>query len=140
VGTAFFAGTLAGAGPLARLVLGDASPGARVLLVLAAADVFLGTFAFVPLALLRIQDRPALFSAIAVLRHVVNIALKVALVMKGLGVAGVVWSDAIATGVFSLALLPILWRHAAPAFSWRLLAPALHFGIPKVPTASWCRP
>ena len=47
--------------------------------------------------------------------------------------AGVVWSDAIATGVFSLALLPVLLRHAAPAFSWRLLRPALGFGVPKVP-------
>jgi O-antigen/teichoic acid export membrane protein len=133
VGALFFAGTIAASGPLARLVLAADAPHLRRLIVIVAADVWLGTFAFVPLALLRIQDRPGLFSAFAVLRHVVNIALKVALVMKGLGVAGVVWSDAIATGVFSLALLPILWRHAAPAFSWRLLAPALHFGIPKVP-------
>jgi len=133
VGALFFAGTIAASGPLARVVLDADAPDLRRLIVIVAADVWLGTFAFVPLALLRIQDRPGLFSAFAVLRHVVNIALKVALVMKGLGVAGVVWSDAIATGVFSLALLPILWRHAAPAFSWRLLAPALHFGIPKVP-------
>ena len=133
VGALFFAGTIAASGPLARAVLDADAPDLRRLIVIVAADVWLGTFAFVPLALLRIQDRPGLFSAFAVLRHVVNIALKVALVMKGLGVAGVVWSDAIATGVFSLALLPILWRHAAPAFSWRLLAPALHFGIPKVP-------
>ena len=133
VGTAFFAGTLAGAGPLARLVLGDASPGARVLLVLAAADVFLGTFAFVPLALLRIQDRPALFSAMAVFRHAVNIVLKVVLVVKGLGVAGILWSDAIATLLFSLALAPVLVRHARPAFSLPLLRAALHFGVPKVP-------
>ena len=133
VGALFFAWTIAASGPLARAVLDADAPDLRRLIVIVAADVWLGTFAFVPLALLRIQDRPGLFSAFAVLRHVVNIALKVALVMKGLGVAGVVWSDAIATGVFSLALLPILWRHAAPAFSWRLLAPALHFGIPKVP-------
>ena len=37
--------------------------------VLAAGDVFLGTFAFVPLSLLRIQDRPRLFSALSVVRH-----------------------------------------------------------------------
>jgi O-antigen/teichoic acid export membrane protein len=132
-GALFFAGTIAASGPLARLVLGADAPDLRRLVVVVAADVWLGTFAFVPLALLRIHDRPGLFSALAVLRHAVNIALKVVLVMKGHGVAGVVWSDAIATGVFSLALLPILLRHAAPAFSWRLLAPALHFGAPKVP-------
>ena len=133
VGAVFFALTIAASGPLARLVLGADTPDLRRLIVVVAADVWLGTFAFVPLALLRIHDRPVLFSALAVLRHAVNIALKVALVMKGRGVAGVVWSDAIATGVFALALVPILLRHAAPAFSWRLLAPALHFGAPKVP-------
>ena len=52
--------------------------------VLVAADVFLGTFAFVPLSLLRIQDRPGLFSALSVVRHTVNIALKVVLVIGGL--------------------------------------------------------
>jgi O-antigen/teichoic acid export membrane protein len=133
VGTLFFVGTLLGAGFLTRLVLGTDAPGLRRLLVLAAADVWLGTFAFVPLALLRIQDRPGLFSAFAVFRHTVNIVLKVVLVVKGLGVAGVLWSDAIATGLFSLALVPILVRHARPALSSRLLRDALTFGVPKVP-------
>ena len=133
VGALFFAGAIAGAGGLARLALDANTEALRRLIVLTAADVWLGTFAFVPLAVLRIQDRPGLFSALSVLRHAVNIVLKVVLVMKGLGVAGVVWSDALATGVFSLALLPILFRNAAPAFSWRLLAPALGFGLPKVP-------
>jgi O-antigen/teichoic acid export membrane protein len=133
VGALFFAGTILGAGGLARLVLGADTPGLRRFIVLVAADVWLGTFAFVPLALLRIQDRPGLFSALAAFRHAVNIVLKVVLVTKGLGVAGVVWSDAIATGLFSLALLPTLARHAAPAFAPRLLAAALRFGVPKVP-------
>jgi O-antigen/teichoic acid export membrane protein len=133
VGTAFFVATVLGAGGLARLVLDTDAPGLRRLIVLAAADVWLGTFAFVPLALLRIQDRPGLFSALAVFRHVVNIVLKVALVMKGLGVAGVLWSDAIATFLFSLALLPILLRHATLALSLPLLRAALGFGAPKVP-------
>jgi O-antigen/teichoic acid export membrane protein len=133
VGTLFFAATAAGAGVLARFVLDTDSPEVRRLIVLVAADVWLGTFAFVPLALLRIQDRPRLFSALAVFRHAVNIGLKVLLVVKGMGVAGVVWSDAIATGLFSLALVPILARHATPAFSPRLLRAALGFGAPKVP-------
>jgi O-antigen/teichoic acid export membrane protein len=133
VGAVFLAAAIAGSGTLARLVLDADTPELRRLIVVVAADLWLGTFAFVPLALLRIHDRPGLFSALAVVRHAVNIALKVALLVKGLGVAGVVWSDAISTGVFSLALLPILRRHAAPAFSWTLLAPALRFGVPKVP-------
>jgi O-antigen/teichoic acid export membrane protein len=63
----------------------------------------------------------------------VNILLKVALVTAGWGVAGILWSDLLATAVFSLALLPILAKSAAPAFSSALLAQALRFGVPKVP-------
>lgn len=133
VGAVFLAAAVLGSGLLARLLLDADTAELRRLIVIVAADLWLGTFAFVPLALLRIHDRPGLFSTLAVVRHALNIALKVALLVKGLGVAGVVWSDAISTGVFSLALLPILRRHAAPAFSWRLLAPALRFGVPKVP-------
>jgi len=133
VGTLFFVGVLVGAAPLTRALLDADTPGLRRLVVLTAADVWLGTFAFVPLALLRIQDRPGLFSALAVFRHTVNIGLKVVLVVKGLGLAGVLWSDAIATGLFSAALAPILLRHAAPGWSARLLGAALGFGGPKVP-------
>ena len=133
VGTLFFAAVLVGAGPLTRALLDADTPALRRLVVLTAADVWLGTFAFVPLALLRIQDRPGLFSALAVFRHAVNIGLKVLLVVKGLGLSGVLWSDAIATGLFSAALLPILLRHAARGWSPRLLGAALGFGAPKVP-------
>ena len=133
VGTVFFAGTVLGAGPLTRLLLDAETSAFRRLVVLAAADVWLGTFAFVPLALLRIQDRPGLFSAMSAFRHTVNIVLKVVLVVNGLGLAGVLWSDAIATALFSLALLPILLRHARPAWSVPLLGAALGFGVPKVP-------
>jgi O-antigen/teichoic acid export membrane protein len=101
--------------------------------VLVAADVAVGTLAFVPLSLLRIQDRPGAFSAFSAARHTVNIVLKVMLVRSGWGVAGILWSDLAATVVFSLALLPILARQAALAFSPALLADALRFGLPKVP-------
>jgi O-antigen/teichoic acid export membrane protein len=101
--------------------------------VLVAADVAVGTLAFVPLSLLRIQDRPGAFSAFSAARHTVNIVLKVMLVRSGWGVAGILWSDLAATAVFSLALLPILARQAALAFSPALLAEALRFGVPKVP-------
>jgi O-antigen/teichoic acid export membrane protein len=118
-------------GPITRALLGEGVP--QEWIVLAAGDVFLGTFAFVPLSLLRIQDRPQLFSALSVVRHAVNIALKVVLVTAGHGVAGILWADLAATGVFSLALAPILVRNAVPAFSRPLLRDVLAFGLPKVP-------
>jgi O-antigen/teichoic acid export membrane protein len=123
---------LAGMEPLTRAVLGDASAPRRWV-VLVAADVFVGTFAFVPLALLRIQDRPGLFSTFSAVRHTVNTGLKVLLVMRGWGVDGILWSDLLATTVFSLALSPVLFRHARPAFDRAALREVLAFGLPKVP-------
>ena len=118
-------------GPITRAFLGPGVPEGWI--VLAAGDVFLGTFAFVPLSLLRIQDRARLFSALSVVRHTVNIALKVVLVTAGHGIAGILWADLAATAVFALALAPILVRNATPAFSRPLLREVLAFALPKVP-------
>jgi O-antigen/teichoic acid export membrane protein len=132
LGALLLAAVAAGARPLSAWLFGS-TPVPTSWVVLVAADVAAGTLAFVPLALLRIQDRPALFSTFSATRHTVNILLKVVLVTAGWGVAGILWSDLAATVVFSLALLPILLRGAAPAFSLPLLGEALRFGVPKVP-------
>jgi O-antigen/teichoic acid export membrane protein len=63
----------------------------------------------------------------------VNTGLKVLLVTRGWGVGGILWSDLIATSVFSLSLLPILLRHARPALDRTSLREVLAFGLPKVP-------
>ena len=118
--------------PLSGWLFG-ATPAPSAWVVLVAADVAVGTLAFVPLSLLRIEDRPGVFSAFSAGRHTVNILLKVGLVWAGWGVAGILWSDLAATTAFSLALLPILFRRARPAFSFPILAEVLRFGVPKVP-------
>jgi O-antigen/teichoic acid export membrane protein len=132
VGVLLLALVAACASPLTRWLFGG-TPVPTTWVVLVAGDIAVGTLAFVPLALLRIQDRPGLFSTFSVTRHTVNIVLKVMLVRGGWGVTGIVGSDLAATIVFSLALLPTLVRHAAPVFSVPLLADALRFGVPKVP-------
>jgi O-antigen/teichoic acid export membrane protein len=120
------------AGPLTGLLFHDQAPPRRFV-VLAAADVWLSAFAFVPLGLLRIQDRPGLFSTYSAVRHTLNTVLKVVLVMRGHGVEGILSSDAIATGLFSLGLLPILRRGATWSFDSALLREVVGFGLPKVP-------
>ena len=132
VGSVFFGAIVLGAESLARLLFGHEQAPAE-LLVLSALDVYLGVFAFVPLKVLQIQDRPGLFSTFSAVRHTVNTVLKVALVVKGYGVAGVVMSDAVASAVFSLSLLPVLLRNASLSFSPALLRELLRFGLPKVP-------
>jgi O-antigen/teichoic acid export membrane protein len=117
--------------PLTHLLLGPYVPTSWV--VLAAADVYLAGLAAVPAGLLRIQERPGLFSVFSAGRHLLNTALKVVLVTRGFGVSGVVWSDAAASAAYALALLPVLLRQASFAFSPALLREALGFGLPKVP-------
>jgi len=130
-GGALFAGLFLLGPALGRSLLGE--PGAATLVRLAAADVFLGVFSFVPLTLLRIQDRPGLFSLFAAARHLVNTLLKILLVVKGWGVLGVLVSDVAATALFSALLLPQLRRQTSFALDPDLLRELLRFGLPKVP-------
>ncbi len=124
---------VAAASPVLLSLLGLGGANARTLLVLAAADVYAGTFAFVPLNLLRIQGRARTFAAVNVARNLANTALKVTLVVAGFGVTGVLWSDVLATALLALGLLPVLRRHARPALSTPLLRGVLAFGLPKAP-------
>lgn len=105
----------------------------RTPFLLAAGDVYVGTFAFIPLHLLRIQGRARAFAAVNVGRNLLNTALKVALVLAGFGVTGVLWSDFIATAAMAVGLFPVLLRQARPAFSGTHLRAVLAFGLPKAP-------
>jgi O-antigen/teichoic acid export membrane protein len=125
---------LAAAGaPLLLRLLGLEGTQAKVPLLLAAADVYAGTFAFIPLNLLRIQGRARTFAAVNVGRNLLNTALKLAFVLTGFGVTGVLWSDVLATTALAVGLLPMLLRQARPAFSTTLLREVLAFGLPKAP-------
>ncbi len=110
---------------------GQSPPTAWV--VLTALDIYLGVLAFVPLILLRIQNRPGLFSAFSIARHTLNIALKVRWVTQGWGVVGVLGSDMVATAFYSAILTPQLVRHVSLGFSPSMLRELLAFGLPRVP-------
>jgi O-antigen/teichoic acid export membrane protein len=131
-GAVLLAATALLARPVSWALFGSEPAPARWV-ILAAADVAIGTLAFVPLSLLRIRERPGLFSSFSVGRHLLNLLLKVALVRAGWGVDGVLWSDLLATAVFVLSLLPTLRGHVSLAFAGGLLREALGFGLPKVP-------
>jgi O-antigen/teichoic acid export membrane protein len=100
---------------------------------LVATDLFFSSFAFVPLGLLRIEEQAARFAAFSLLRHAVNIALKVGLLAFGYGVTGALLADILASAMFALALAPELRGRAVWAFERGPLRDALAFGLPKVP-------
>jgi O-antigen/teichoic acid export membrane protein len=118
---------------LVRALFGQAGPGLATYVILKAADVYIGTFLFVPLSLLRIQNRPGRFAALITTRNVLNTTLKVLFVVRGYGVAGVLWSDLLATVVLGLLLVPVLWRGATLAWDSVYLRSVLAFGLPKMP-------
>lgn len=128
----FLAGVALLRRPLGALLFaGEPAPGGW--LVLVAADVSLGALLFVPLNLLRIEDRPRLFSALAVFRHALNAGLKVGFLAGGAGVAGVLWGDLLSTAALVLAALSLLRGRVTLALSPALLKEMLGFGLPKVP-------
>ncbi|MCU0242301.1 MAG: oligosaccharide flippase family protein [Vicinamibacteria bacterium] len=131
-GALLFVGIAFGAPWLMGLLFSRALVSPR-LLILAAADIFLGVFLFVPLSLLRIESRPQLFSAFSIFRHTLNILLKIALVMRGWGVAGVLWADVIATAALAAGLMPLLKNRIAFALSRPFLRELLALGLPRVP-------
>lgn len=130
-GTLLFGLVIAASRPIAGALLGRPEGANQV--VLAAADVYLGLFAFVPMNLLRIQERPGLFSLLSGGRHLANTLLKILLVVQGHGVTGVLLADALASGLFSAALVPQLRRHADLDLDPALLREALRFALPKLP-------
>ena len=123
------------AGPLSRWLLGDELSQSQIAtwVVLVAADTLLNTFAFVPMNLFRMQEKPKSFTLMTLFRSFVNIGLKVTFVVSGWGVAGVLWADVAASLVFVLALSPTLVRNLTPGFSVPMLRSAAAFGLPKVP-------
>ena len=118
-------------GTVSQALLGDATQTLWVRLV--AFDLLASSFAFVPLTLLRIEERAALFSTYSLIRHAANTVLKVILITEGYGVTGALVSDAAASVLLSLCLLLELRSRARWAFDWKHLREALRFGLPKVP-------
>jgi O-antigen/teichoic acid export membrane protein len=118
---------------LAHRLFHERGPELTRFVILVAADIYVGTFLFVPLSLLRIQNRPGRFATFTAGRNLVNTSLKVVLVVSGYGVAGVLWSDLFATTALALALSPIFLAGARPAWDLRHLRAVLAFGLPKAP-------
>src|SRR5262249_1307289 len=101
--------------------------------LLVAADVSVGALLFVPLNLLRIEDRARLFTGFTIFRHSVNAGLKVLLLVKGWGVAGALWGDVLSHGALGLALRPGLRGLAGRAGDGEVVGEMVGFGLPKVP-------
>ena len=95
---------------------------------------FVGNFLFLPLNLLRIQERAALFASLSFVRSFGTVLARLVLVVAfGMGVVGLVLADSIVTVLLVVALAPALRSMVRWRFSWPTLRALLRYGLPQVP-------
>ena len=125
-----------GASPwLAATVFND--PDAATALQLVLLYTFAIAFTFFPFHVLRMEQRSAEFSLLAILRSIATVVVRLALVVSaGLGLLGVVIADLAVT----IAVMAVLLRRFVPLiradFSTSVLRQSLAFGLPRVPHAA----
>lgn len=95
---------------LARVAVGD--PGQAGLFRLYAGAFALSLSVTIPMALLRLLERPRAVVGFQLLKTAIQVVLNVVFLASGLGVAGLVLSTLIATGVQALPLWRLLVRHS----------------------------
>ena len=117
---------------LAPRLLGDPAYTRALQLVLL--NTFAIAFTFIPFHVLRMQNRPAEFSALTLARSVATVVLRLVLIVGfGYGVMGIVITDVVVTGVLMVVMLRWFAPLIRPVFSGGLLRQSLAFGLPRVP-------
>jgi O-antigen/teichoic acid export membrane protein len=123
---------LAAAVPVNRVLFGtlEFATAYRLLLL----NSFAGAFLFLPLTLLRIQERARLFAALTFLRSFGTVLLRLVLVV-GLryGIAGIVLADVMVTAALIASLFGTFREMLAWRFSLTMLRGLLTYGLPQVP-------
>ena len=95
---------------------------------------FAGAFLFLPLQLLRIQERSRLFASLTFFRSFGTVVARLVLVIGlRMSVTGLVLSDVIITSLLLLALAGTTRRMLAWRVSMPMLRESLAFGLPHVP-------
>ena len=109
-------------------------PGYTAALQLVLLNTFAIGFTFIPFHVLRIQNKAATYSGLALARSVATLGGRLALVVGfGWGVMGIVITDVVVTICVMAILLPWFAPLIRPVFSREVLREALAFGLPRVP-------
>jgi O-antigen/teichoic acid export membrane protein len=117
---------------LSGWLLGDRTHALALTLVLL--NTFAIGFTFIPLHVLRMENRAREFSAIAFARSVSTLVLRIILVVgAGYGLMGVVVADVVVTAVLMVVMIRWFAPLIRPLFSRQVLKDVLAFGLPRVP-------
>jgi len=95
---------------------------------------FVSTFLFLPLSLLRIQERATLFASLTFVRSFGTVLARLILVVAfGMGVLGLVLADTLVAAVLFVALAGTIRQMTRLRFSRSTLRSLLRYGLPRVP-------
>ncbi|HVL67121.1 MAG TPA: oligosaccharide flippase family protein [Vicinamibacterales bacterium] len=109
-------------------------PGYTLALQLVLLNTFAIGFTFIPFHVLRIQNKPAQYSALALARSVATLVGRLVLIVGfGWGVMGIIVTDVVVTAVLLVVLLPWFRPLIRLTFSKQALRESLAFGLPRVP-------
>lgn len=109
-------------------------PGYTLALQLVLLNTFAIGFTFIPFHVMRIQNKAAQYSGLALARSVATLIGRLALVVGfGYGVMGIVVTDVVVTAVLLVVLLPWFGPLIRGVFARDVLRKALSFGLPRVP-------
>lgn len=123
---------IAGAGPLSGLLFHSRAH--TLLIQLVIANTFAGGFFFMPFQVLRINEKPTQFVALAFTQSAGTIAARLVFVVGlHLEVFGIVMADIVITSLMILIMIPWFVPLLRPMFSRAILREALGFGLPRVP-------
>ena len=119
---------------LSRYIVGSAEYAYYLRLALVATGLELATM--VPLSLLRIQERPTVFTVVNMGRLLLSLGLNIYLVvMLRLGVAGILISNLTSVSVLLLALFALTRRFWRPPIDVGILKGMLAYSLPFVPSS-----
>jgi O-antigen/teichoic acid export membrane protein len=125
-------GCVAAANWFSGVVFGSREYG--ILIALTVTNTFIGGFFFIPLHVLRIDQRAAQFVGITSARSAGTLVLRLVLVVAaGMGVRGIVVADIVMTTGVAVALTWWCAPLIRPVFSRRVLREVLAFGLPRIP-------
>ena len=127
--------TFAAAAPwMSRQVLGSVDYVSAVVFLLLTR--FVSAFLFIPLNLLRVQNKSRQFASWTLGRAAGTVAVRLFLVVGlRLGVLGIMLADFIVALVFLTSLTGVIRPVLAWSFSWTTAKSTLRYGLPRVPYA-----
>lgn len=104
------------------------------LIYLMSVILFFDTLAFLPMLVLRAEEKSWYYITLKFANVVINVAANGLAVLKWqLGLEGIFWANVISSGITFLLTLPLIWQHGGLQVDKTRLKAIVLFGLPALP-------